>query len=573
MKKIILLTLIILNVPFEPCAQGTQRDSIIQIIENLKSKGDFITYSNRSELNLLWQKATDLMLQLFNIKDSILIDYIEANYTFIENHKDPNIVITTHGTNGSTSFKNCYSRYKQTIKYIGLDSQLIFKGHIKDGYVDNGLDMILNFDINKLKSYINNLDSNEFYYFLIRFRQPDLAYPVNNISVWQEYKNTIISDSNLHIRFLYALSQTKPSGPGDSVLQLEVSRFNSLNPKTWNISRTLDYIQKTKNQPLHQSISQPSIDSSELERKKILQKNSNLVDSLIQKGNEGGADPKVLEILHQYKSNEDLLFSADAVIEVVIFDSLNAEEKRDYLVAADTTLWEPENKIYMYRGSLEDDGMRFDTFSNAELIQFIDTLSFSSIYPYDTSCRSVFCVNTAQIHLHKVCQILGDRRAYGAFSPDSMQQAVVDRFIDTLMEFGRIDTPKMISIQKRGECRELMIRLGRLGVPKFISQLTDPPYMRWTWINVPEEIFRQITEDEIIHMVARADSFLNQGDTARASSIATDMYIFVSQEVYVKPEQRRPRRPVAPTRERQRWADEYIWPLLLRMNHWYTRME
>jgi hypothetical protein len=255
------------------------------------------------------------------------------------------------------------------------------------------------------------------------------------------------------------------------------------------------------------------------------------------------------------------------------WENMNEAQRKETLVAADTTLWEPENKIYMYRGSLEDDGMRFDTFSNAELIQFIDTLSFSSIYPYDTSCRSVFCVNTAQVHLHKVCQILGDRRAYGSFTPDSAQQAVVDRFIDTLFEFGKLDTPQLISIIKRSEAQHLMIRLGRLGFPTFMGLLTDPPFLNWDRICHPVEIYRQITEEEILQLVTKADAYLAQGDTIRAEDIATDLYRFFSKEVYVKPEQRRPRRPVAPTRERQRWADEYIWPLLLRMNHWYTRMK
>jgi hypothetical protein len=103
--------------------------------------------------------------------------------------------------------------------------------------------------------------------------------------------------------------------------------------------------------------------------------------------------------------------------------------------------------------------------------------------------------------------------------------------------------------------------------------LTDPPFLNWDRICHPVEIFRQITEEEILQLVTKADAYLAQGDTIIAEDIATDLYRFFSKEVYVKPEQRRPRRPIAPTRERQRWHDEYIWPLLLRMNHWYTRMK
>lgn len=572
MKRYIYITLVLFNFTNFLFCQGNQRDSIIDIIEQLKVKGNYMLYNNKHELDEAWYKASTKLEKLFFTQDSQLINYIETNWDFINNHKDPRVILTFHGTHGSMPFKSKYNTYKRYFKFIGMDSFNLFKAYVKDQSVSLWKNFIRDFNMNQLNSYISYLDSIELRFFLNDYRQPDLSKPLNTISLWQEYKNTILLDSNIHIRFIYALSQTDPPGPGDSVIQLEVERFNSLNPKPWDINRDIDYIQKTRIQPLYQPDTYfPVVDSSEVERKKIIQNNAYLVDSLIQLGYEGGAAPEVMDILEQFKSDENMQFAANANIKVIIFDSLSAEEKKEYLVAADTTLWEPENKLYMYRGSSTDDGMRFDTFTNTELIQLLDTLSFFATYPGDTNKVYGFKHNTTQVHLHKVCQILGDRCAYGAFIPDSTEQDVVARFIDTLMEFGRLDTPQLISINKRSEAQHLMIRLGRLGFPYFVGLITDPPHPNWDRICNPEEIFRQITEEEIIQLVFKADAYLAQGDTTRAEDIGTDMYRFFSKEVYVEPIFRRPHRPVALTKDRQRWADEYIWPLLVRMNHWYTR--
>lgn len=53
------------------------------------------------------------------------------------------------------------------------------------------------------------------------------------------------------------------------------------------------------------------------------------MDSLIQLGYEGGAAPEVMDILEQFKSDENMQFAANANIKVIIFDSLSAEEKKN----------------------------------------------------------------------------------------------------------------------------------------------------------------------------------------------------------------------------------------------------
>ena len=56
------------------------------------------------------------------------------------------------------------------------------------------------------------------------------------------------------------------------------------------------------------------------------------------------------------------------------FENMNDEEKREYLADQDTTLWKD---IYeFWTPDPLDDGMRFDTFSNAELVTFLDTFSY-----------------------------------------------------------------------------------------------------------------------------------------------------------------------------------------------------
>ena len=250
---------------------------------------------------------------------------------------------------------------------------------------------------------------------------------------------------------------------------------------------------------------------------------------------------------------------------------LTAEDSIRMYIKSDTTFVEYiTGQISIYP---QDDGRRFDTFSNEQLILFLDTLSFSLIYPPDTPYVYGYRSNTAQIHLHKVCQILGDRRAYGSFTPDSAQQAVVNRFMDTLIAYGNMQEDLKSAIPKNREAGNLALRLGRLAIPRFLHYTQNTPHDKWTWIIRPRDIFKQITESDLLLFISKADELLSSGDTTSAKTIGSYLYNNISTEVYIDPEQRRPRRPVAPTRERQRWADEYIWPLLLRMNHWYTRMK
>jgi hypothetical protein len=250
---------------------------------------------------------------------------------------------------------------------------------------------------------------------------------------------------------------------------------------------------------------------------------------------------------------------------------LTAEDSIRMYIKSDTTFVEYiTGQISIYP---QDDGRRFDTFSNEQLILFLDTLSFSLIYPPDTPYVYGYRANTAQVHLHKVCQILGDRRAYGSFTPDSAQQAVVNRFMDTLIAYGNMQEDLKSAIPKNREAGNLALRLGRLAIPRFLHYTQNTPHDKWTWIIRPRDIFKQITESDLLLFISKADELLSSGDTTSAKTIGSYLYNNISTEVYIDPEQRRPRRPVAPTRERQRWADEYIWPLLLRMNHWYTRMK
>jgi len=268
---------------------------------------------------------------------------------------------------------------------------------------------------------------------------------------------------------------------------------------------------------------------------------------------------------------DSLLFADSVALELAMWSEpfiLSPEDSVRWQRLSDTSLVEylEQSQPYSY-----DDGKRFDIFSNAELIHFLDTMSFSVTYPPDTPYVYGFRANAQQLHLHKVCQILGDRKAYGSLEPDSLQQSILDRFIDTLMVYGNMQEDLKISIPKNREAGKLATRLGRLAIPRFMEYLIYAPHDKWSWIIRPSEIFRQITESDLTLFISKADQLFSVGDTLAANDIGTYLYINLSKEVYVDPDQRRPRRPVAPTEERQRWADEHIWPLLLRMNHWYTR--
>ena len=73
---------------FQSASQATNRDSIIGIVELIKSKGSYLENNNKRDLDNYWCKAAVLIDSMLFNYDSILIEYINQNEEFIKTYKE-----------------------------------------------------------------------------------------------------------------------------------------------------------------------------------------------------------------------------------------------------------------------------------------------------------------------------------------------------------------------------------------------------------------------------------------------------------------------------------------------------
>ena len=117
---------------FQSASQATNRDSIIGIVELIKSKGSYLESNNKRDLDNYWCKAAVLIDSMLFNYDSILIEYINQNEEFIKTYKDSSVVFVSSGSNGSSTFERSYWFYKESLKYIGIDSISLITQFLRD---------------------------------------------------------------------------------------------------------------------------------------------------------------------------------------------------------------------------------------------------------------------------------------------------------------------------------------------------------------------------------------------------------------------------------------------------------
>ncbi|HMX88336.1 MAG TPA: hypothetical protein PKK64_06305 [Saprospiraceae bacterium] len=268
-----------------------------------------------------------------------------------------------------------------------------------------------------------------------------------------------------------------------------------------------------------------------------------------------------LRLKYELGKQEELRLrdSIEQISSIPIYDSLSAEEKRNYRIFHDTTL---RIEIGSFPGyELGDLGIRFDTFSTFSLFSILDTFNFSNVYQdvangFDLNSRSDV------INLRKIFQLLGDRCAYGLFVPDSSQRLVLDQWIDDYYAMACIDTIYF----KSNEACDQMLRMWRLLYPKLKNWIGIESKCANGMICVLQQLSNMVTESMVVELIADGDQALANGDTARVETLGYFL-ARVWRELDIPENQRLPRRPVRTAVETQQWVDAYIYPALVRWNH------
>jgi hypothetical protein len=237
------------------------------------------------------------------------------------------------------------------------------------------------------------------------------------------------------------------------------------------------------------------------------------------------------------------------------FNTLSDEDKLYYMVYSDTTLW--ENGYPTINNG--DDAMRFDTFSNAYLINLIRNSNYSEVYDSLRSSED-FNINKNVIHLRKIFQILGDRNTFGSYTPSPQDTGIlytwVDKYYDAVLHSSY---PSM-----QDEAADQILRLWRLVYPRWVGWLKNENLMERALIK--QRIIYMLNEELILDLIARVDAVYTP-ESPKEAHILADPLLDVFYGVVIPEHLKSTRRPSWSAVDAQRWVDDYIVPALKRWKY------
>ncbi len=538
-------------------AQSFYVDSIRNKIEFLKSIYPYQNSSNKELLDLLWNDAASKLDSIYFYSDSNLIKYIIDNSDFISKQRDSNKII---GIQGSDLFKYNYSNYLNSLRYIGLNSieyynsiinnedryflfiEIDKRNKVSFDYIYSGLDDSL---VHKLLKLVCNY--NEYNSFI-------------GAKSFLKYRNEILLDSLLYVKFLFSLSMIK-SNFTDSIYNSELLWYSTSSNKPWNIDESINSIMN--NTFLTGLFKENEIQYSIInaEKEVIRNKHMSRQDSIFNLISQVKMDTNISRIILERRFDPKWIDLGEDIVQFVNLDSMSISERHKFEVGSDTTLWNPINDIYLYLPNEADDGFRADILSNSELLELLSGLNFYQIYD-SLSLVEYGDQPTKRIQLRKIFQILGDRCAYGLFVPGSSQRQLLDQWIDDYYSMACNDT----LLDKKSEAGEQLIKLWRLLYPKFKDWIRIDNKCRYGMMCVLSQLTNMVTESMVVDLIADGDQALANGDTARVETLGYFL-ARVWRDVDIPENQRMQRRPVRTAVETQQWVDAYIYPALIRWNH------
>ncbi|MBK7880287.1 MAG: hypothetical protein IPJ83_06995 [Saprospiraceae bacterium] len=557
-KKVLLLIFYFINIEFQISGQSSKVDSIIGIVELIKSKGSYLENNNKRDLDNYWCKAALLLDSMLFNYDSILIEYINQNEEFIKTYKDSSVVFVSSGSNGSSTFERSYWFYKESLKYIGIDSISLITQFLRDNNHVFVYKFLQNYDTANVYFLYEQLD------FISRIKLLEnmssilkLKDKFNIFFSFIKFKNIIKNDSSLYVKYLYNLNRSETSKMRESILGNELYEYFTLRNSNWNLDSFLIKFSIG----IDCNIASIKLDEQEnigpsswpLKMQRYYEKQ----DSLLGKIDFTKVDSNIIKLIFDRYNDISMVESDRDVVEFVDVAQLPPEDRRIYELSNDTTLWDAS--IYQYRPDSADSGFRADTLTNAELIGELYQLNFHSI----NDSIGVFGYefpNQLIIRLRKIFQILGDRNTFGSYTPSPQDTGIlyawVDKYYDAVLHSSY---PAM-----QDEAADQILRLWRLVYPRWVGWLKNENLM--TRGLIKQRIIYMLNEELILDLIARGDAVYTP-ESPKEAHILADPLLDVFYGVVIPEHLKSTRRPSWSAVEAQRWVDDYIVPALKRWKY------
>ena len=556
--KILLSILFSMIYVFQILSQATNRDPIIGIVELIKSKGSYLENNNKRDLDNYWCKAALLLDSMLFNHDSILIEYINQNEEFIKTYKDSSVVFVSSGSNGASTFERSYWFYKESLKYIGIDSISLITQFLRDNNHVFVYKFLQNYDTTKVYFLYEQLDSIS--RMTLLENMSSILMLKDNFNIFFsfiKFKNIIKNDSSLYVKYLYNLNRSETSKMRDSILGNELYEYFTLRNSNWKLdSFLIKYnigISKPKTSiELHEN---KNISSTTWSSK--MQKYYERQDSLLRRIDFAKVDSNIVNLIFDKLNNYSVMESEQDVVEFVDTTQLSPEDRRIYELSIDTTLWDAS--IYQYRPDSADSGFRADTLTNAELIGELYQLNFHSTYDSMGVLGHKF-PDYSVIRLRKIFQILGDRNTFGSYTPSPQDTGIlyawVDKYYDAVLHSSY---PAM-----QDEAADQIIRLWRLVYPRWVGWLKNENLMERALIK--QRIIYLLNEELILDLIARGDAVYTP-ESPKEAHILADPLLDVFYGVVIPEHLKSARRPSWSAVDAQRWVDDYIVPALKRWKY------
>ncbi len=261
-----------------------------------------------------------------------------------------------------------------------------------------------------------------------------------------------------------------------------------------------------------------------------------------------------------YKAYLENMIQTGEVYNIHFFDPTDprhtAAELLDYYQHADTTL---NSNTGRHNGKIGDDGRRFDTLYNQELIDLLSMYNYQLIA--DTLVTEFDLNSTAQIiHLRKIPQLIGDRIIIGTFVLDTSQAKEINRLLSFCEQVLAMDTSRAWS----EECFSLVFRVWWPFQPMLRSWLTSSNEKLASYSKY--YLHKLINETMALELVQLSGEAFDQGNRPLAERYMAPLQSIDSQWALKDNDRMPPRRFVNRTFDESiRWWEEFILPGMVRI--------
>jgi hypothetical protein len=248
---------------------------------------------------------------------------------------------------------------------------------------------------------------------------------------------------------------------------------------------------------------------------------------------------------------------AEPIEDSVYKSRLDSIELNLYLAMQDTTLG--------YQGivTLGDDGTNFNSFSNSQLIDFLENLNIDTIYNQHGGSILELNSSTDVIYLRKILQIVGDRILNNTYSPIGPDSSFLSSIIETYV--GIIcDTPNVYLMH---ECKYQLLRLWPL-LKSHVYQLMIDTNKCKKHLGL-EIIVPLLDETMVNYFVAQINSMTDPSVELESKLVYFEALSILLNIKDINPDTIPPRRPARSYEQAQPWIDNTILPVFIQYGYRY----